>query len=129
MEFLALEIVPTGDPACPGELRHHPFDHDAAEVWRGIFRDLAYVNGWVDLDASARSVADALQSRGVIGVSMLKTPFYRERRAYLVGRAYGASGASYPVVVALTSDTGGVRADAVIVDDQQISILFGFSRS
>ncbi len=129
VEFLALEIVPTGDPACPGELRHHAFDHDAVEVWRGIFRDLAYVNGWVDLDASAQSVADALQSRGVIGVSMLKTPFYRERRAYLVGRAYGASGASYPVVVALTSDTGGVRADAVIVDDQQISILFGFSRS
>lgn len=129
VEFLALEIVPTGDPACPGELRHHPFDHDADEVWRGIFRELAYVNGWVNLDASARLVADALQSRGVIGVSMLKTPFYRERRAYLVGRAYGASGASYPLVLALTSETGGVRADAVIVDDQQISILFGFSRS
>lgn len=129
VEFLAFEIVPTGDPACPGELRHHRFDHDAAAVWRDIFRDLAYVNGWRDLDASARSVADTLQSRGVIGVSMLRTPFYRERRAYLVGRAYGASGASYPVVVALTSETGGVRADAVIVDDQQISILFGFSRS
>ncbi len=129
VEFLAFEILPTGDPMCPGELRQHPFDQDAVAVWRGIFRDLAYVNGWGDLDICARAVAEALQSRGVIGVSVLRTPFYRERRAYLVGRAHGASGASYPVVVALTSEANGVRADAVIVDEQQISILFGFSRS
>jgi isocitrate dehydrogenase kinase/phosphatase len=129
VEFLALEIVPTGDPACPGELRHYAFDEDAVAVWREIFRTLAYANGWADLEASAGAVANALRSRGVIGVSMLRTPFYRERRAYLVGRAHGASGATYPVVVALVSDVAGVRADAVIVDDQQISILFGFSRS
>ncbi len=129
VEFLAFEIVPTGDASCPGELHHHGFDHDATAVWRGIFRDLAYVNGWADLEASSVAVAEALQSRGVIGVSILRTPFYRERRAYLVGRAHGASGASYPVVIALTSEAAGVCADAVIVDEQQISILFGFSRS
>ncbi len=129
VEFLAFEIVPTGDASCPGELQHHGFDHDATAVWSGIFRDLAYVNGWTDLEASAAAVAEALRLRGVVGVSMLRTPFYRERRAYLVGRAHGASGASYPVVIALTSEVAGVRADAVIVDEQQISILFGFSRS
>lgn len=129
VEFLALEIVPTGDPTCPGELVQHAFEQDATAVWRGIFSDLAYINGWADLQASAVAVADALQSRGVIGVSLLRTPFYRERRAYLVGHAHGASGASYPVVVALTSEIAGVRADAVIVDEHQISILFGFSRS
>lgn len=129
VEFLAFEIVPTGDASCPGELQHHAFDHDAVAIWRGIFADLAYANGWADLDVSAGAVAETLRSRGVIGVSMLRTPFYRERRAYLVGRAHGASGATYPVVVALVSTPSGVRADAVIVDEQQISILFGFSRS
>ena len=129
VEFLAFEIVPTGDASCPGELQHHAFDHDAVAVWRGVFTALAYANGWADLEASADAVAEALRSRGVVGVSMLRTPFYRERRAYLVGRAHGASGATYPVVVALVSEPTGVRADAVIVDEQQISILFGFSRS
>ena len=129
VEFLAFEIVPTGDASCPGELQHHAFDHDAVAVWRGVFTALAYANGWADLEASAGAVAEALRSRGVVGVSMLRTPFYRERRAYLVGRAHGASGATYPVVVALVSEPTGVRADAVIVDEQQISILFGFSRS
>lgn len=132
LEFLAFEIVPTGDPACPGELQHHDFGAEGAgaeAVWRGLFERLGYANGWADLDASARAVAQALRNRGVIGVSVLRTPFYRERRAYLVGRAHGASGATYPVVVALVSEPAGVRADAVLVDDQQISILFGFSRS
>jgi isocitrate dehydrogenase kinase/phosphatase len=132
LEFLATGIVPTGDPSCPGELRHHPFGddgNDAVPVWRGIFAALAFANGWADLDASARAVADALRSRGVVGVSMLRTPFFRERRAYLVGSAHGASGATYPVVIALVSDAAGVRADAVLTDEQQISILFGFSRS
>ena len=132
LEFLALQIVPTGDPACPGELRHHAIGaaiDDAVAVWCGIFRELGYANGWADVDASARAVAGALRQRGVVGVSLLRTPFYRERRAYLVGRAHGASGATYPMVVALVSGAAGVRADAVLVDDQQISILFGFSRS
>lgn len=132
LEFLAFEIVPTGDATCPGEATHHDLgrgDDDAASVWCARFEALGFVNGWADLPRCARAVADRLRGRGVVAVSMLRTPFYRERRAYLVGRAHGASGATYPLVIALVSDIAGVRADAVIVDDQQISILFGFSRS
>jgi isocitrate dehydrogenase kinase/phosphatase len=130
LEFLALEIVPTGDAACPGQTRDLALDgDDAAAPWHTLFLELGYSNGWVDLDASARAVNEALRGRGVIGITVLRAPFYRERRAYLIGRAYGASGASYPVAIALVSDARGVCADAVIVDEQQISILFGFSRS
>lgn len=137
LEFHALEIVPTGDPACPGEARTWSLrateggDDRAAAVasWRTIFDALAFAQGWVDPDADAAAVADALSARGVVAVTLLRTPFYRERRAYLVGRAHGASGADYPVVVALVSSEGGVRADAAIVDENVISMLFGFSRS
>ena len=136
LEFMALEIVPTGDASCPGQTRDVPLggemlpdDNAAAAPWRALFIELGYRNGWVDLDASARAVSAALRGRGVIGVTVLIAPFYRERRAYLIGRAYGASGASYPVAIALVSEPRGVRADAVIVDEQQLSILFGFSRS
>ncbi len=132
LEFLAFEIVPTGDASCPGEATHHDLGRDdveAASNWRAQFEAHGVANGWADLPRCARVVAGRLRGRGVIAVSMLRTPFYRERRAYLVGRAHGASGATYPLVVALVSEAAGVRADAVIVDDQQISILFGFSRS
>lgn len=137
LEFHALEIVPTGDAACPGEA--HTWSLRGAEdggdraaavaAWRTIFATLAFAQGWADLDGDAAAVADALSARGVVAVTLLRTPFYRERRAYLVGRAHGASGADYPVVVALVSTEGGARADAAIVDENVISMLFGFSRS
>lgn len=130
LEFLALEIVPTGDAACPGQTRDVTVDtSDPGGAWRGLFAELNYSNGWADLQASADAVGTALRDRGVIAATMLLAPFYRERRAYLIGRAHGASGASYPVAIALMSDARGVYADAVIADEQQISILFGFSCS
>ncbi len=130
LEFMALEIVPTGDPACPGQVCGLSLDgDDATAEWRTLFLALGYSNGWTDLDGSVAAIVEALRGRGVVDVTLLTAPFYRERRAYLVGRAHGASGASYPVVIALVSETRGVRADAVIVDEQQISMLFGFSRS
>jgi isocitrate dehydrogenase kinase/phosphatase len=129
LEFLALEIVPTGDPTCPGQSCDVGFGDDAFAAWRDVFLGLGYRNGWTDLDGCADAVAQTLQSRGVVGVSLLSTPFYRERRAYLIGNAHGASGASYPVAIALVSETQGVRADAVIVDEVSLANLFGFSRS
>ena len=61
-------------------------------------------------------------------VELLRTVFYRERRAYLVGRVRHGGDVA-PLVVALLSTEAGVRADAVLADAAPISILFGFARS
>jgi len=44
LEFLALDIEPAGDPACPGELLLHPLGDDAAAAWQRILADLAFAN-------------------------------------------------------------------------------------
>ncbi len=54
--------------------------------------------------------------------------FYRGRRAYLVGKMY--SGAhTLPLILALQNDERGVYVDAVLIDEDDISILFSFTRS
>ncbi len=54
--------------------------------------------------------------------------FYRGRRAYFVGRMY--SGAhTLPLILALQNDARGVYVDAVLIDEDDISILFSFTRS
>ena len=166
LEFLALDIEPAGDPACPGELVRYALGDDAAAIWRRILADLAFANGYADLVASAAAIAAVLAQRlgscplpapgddcnraarmaaayesaptvGTIRaddadadtvVELLRTVFYRERRAYLVGRVHHAGG-SHPLVVALLSTAAGVRADAVLTDAEHVSILFGFARS
>jgi isocitrate dehydrogenase kinase/phosphatase len=129
LEFLALEIAPTGDPSCPGELLRLDCGADGAAAWQEVFAALGYANGWADIARCAAAVAAVFAGRGVVAVSLLRTPFYRERRAYLIGSAHGASGASYPVAVALVSEPAGVRADAVLVEEAQLSTLFGYARS
>jgi isocitrate dehydrogenase kinase/phosphatase len=61
-------------------------------------------------------------------IEVLGTVFYRERRAYLVGRIPDGDDAT-PLVIALISTAEGVRADAVLTNLSQISLLFGYARS
>lgn len=134
VEFLALDIEPRGDPSCPGELLRYPRQDEDAALWRGILGDHAFANGYADLPGCARAIADAIRARLLDkddapgAVELLRTVFYRERRAYLVGRVIGATQA-WPLVVALVSDVEGVRADAVLVDADQLSVLLSYTRS
>ena len=102
--------------------------------------DYPFANGYADAGSSAAAIADALGDRfgipgghAVFRIEMLRTLFFRERRAYIVGRALtgrAAAGAEWvPLVVALVNDTKGVRADAVLTEIGHVSPLFGFSRS
>ena len=54
--------------------------------------------------------------------------FYRERRAYLVGRVFGEHRFS-PCVIVLVNDGQGLRADAVLTRRRDVAHLFGVSRS
>jgi len=64
----------------------------------------------------------------VRSIELLDTVFYRERRAYLVGRVFGEHRFS-PCVIALVNDGQGLRADAVLTRRRDVAHLFGVSRS
>ena len=64
----------------------------------------------------------------VRAIELLETVFYRERRAYLVGRVFGEHRFS-PCVIALVNDGNGLRAEAVLSRRRDVAHLFGVSRS
>ena len=61
-------------------------------------------------------------------IELLETVFYRERRAYLVGRLFGVDRVA-PFVVVLVNDGGAIRADAVLTTREHVAQVFGFARS
>lgn len=144
LEFLAFDIEPAGDPACPRDLVRYPYgpqgagatgaDGDAAATWRRIFSDRHFTVRFADPAGDAAAVARALDARlpapgdALAAIEVLDTIFYRDRRAYLVGRAVGQRH-SWPLVVALLHRDDGIRVDAVLTDVDQLSTLFGYSRS
>ncbi|MGB8645889.1 MAG: bifunctional isocitrate dehydrogenase kinase/phosphatase [Anaerolineae bacterium] len=89
-----------------------------------------------DLERDTRRVASRLQayldSRADLppftGIEMVRPVFYRGRGAYLVGRL--CLGEQHlPFVLALLNDESGVWVDAVLLEEDDISHVFGFTRS
>lgn len=89
-----------------------------------------------DFEREAALVAHALEvqwraARGPTsceGADLLTPVFYRNQGAYLVGRLRGGT-QHLPLVVALRNPHGRVVADAVLTDEDDVSIIFSFTRS
>jgi isocitrate dehydrogenase kinase/phosphatase len=62
------------------------------------------------------------------GIDLLTPVFYRNQGAYLVGRLRGGT-QHLPLVIALRNPHGRVVVDAVLTDEDDVSIIFSFTRS
>jgi len=86
---------------------------------------------FADLHGDARRAAarlEAVLEHPVDVAEVLDGVFYRRRGAYIVGRVR-AGGRARPVVLALASEAEGVVVDAVLADEDDVSVLFSFTRS
>ncbi len=94
-----------------------------AVPWARLAADLDYISAEVDRCGAERGGHYSVQ-----GVELLKPLFYRDNRAYLVGRVEG-SGYHMPIVIALANGPDGLFVDNVILSEDEVSIIFGFARS
>lgn len=135
IEFVALDIEPT-DRITHAVARHsYSLFGNLADRFSQVLADYAFSTGYQDIRGDARALADALQERMAalgeeqpLAIELLDTVFYRERRAYLVGRVFGRQ-AFLPCVIALMNEPEGLRADAILLDRTQVAVLFGFTHS
>ncbi|MFP4350279.1 MAG: bifunctional isocitrate dehydrogenase kinase/phosphatase [Thermodesulfobacteriota bacterium] len=79
-------------------------------------------------DAVTAYLAENDLSSPVKGVEMIDSVFYRDNAAYLIGRMRIGE-RILPLVIALLSEPSGVTADAVLLTEEEVSILFSFTRS
>ncbi len=135
IEFVALDLEPTDQIKHPVARLAYSVGDDLPQLFRRILADTPFAVGYADAAASAAAAADALSAalahwgeRPIRAVELLQTRFYRERRAYLVGRVFGDREFS-PLVIALANRDAGVVIDALITDRLDVAQLFGFSRS
>ncbi|HSP58341.1 MAG TPA: bifunctional isocitrate dehydrogenase kinase/phosphatase [Halomonas sp.] len=62
-------------------------------------------------------------------IELLKSVFYRNKGAYLVGRLKGG-GEQVPLVLPVLHDDGkGLHLDTVIIEPEEVSIIFSFTRA
>jgi isocitrate dehydrogenase kinase/phosphatase len=85
-----------------------------------------------DAQLAAEKLDNHLRSRGDAPyfdrIEMLTCVLYRGKGAYLIGRIFMGSDV-FPLVFALLNRAGGIIVDAVLWDENDVSILFSFTRS
>lgn len=99
---------------------------------REILEAYRFAPGWHDADGDARRVASAMEAEleglRVDAVDLARPVFFRGKAAYLVGRVE-TDGGNLPLVLALTNPAGKIVVDALLLDEDEVSIVFSFARS
>jgi isocitrate dehydrogenase kinase/phosphatase len=135
VEFIALDLEPildAGDPPVRSCLNEGDPDRFADCLLdqlgiTGVYEDRAAARTRL-LDALGELELKLAHPGSIDKVDILEPVFYRSTRAFLVGRIMAAQW-SCPLVLAFKSEPQGIVLDAVITDDGEVNMLFGFSRS
>lgn len=135
IEFIALAIEPTDRITHPVARHNYVVSESLASLFVRVLSDYPFLAPYQNAEVCAKNIADTLQARfeqwpnqEVLAVELLDTVFYRERRAYLVGRVLGRENYA-PCILALVNEAAGIRVDAVITSRQHAAVLFGYTHS
>lgn len=135
IEFVAFDIEPTDRITHPVERYSYAVTEDLARVFQRVLADFAFACPYAHPSTCADRLAEATRQRfahwgdpPIHSLELLTTVFYRERRAYLIGRVFGEERFS-PFVIALVNDAQGIRADALLSTPRDLAQLFSFTRS
>ncbi|HEY6598432.1 MAG TPA: bifunctional isocitrate dehydrogenase kinase/phosphatase [Pseudomonadales bacterium] len=125
-------------PLRPSEpiFRAYSMQHDIVATFAQVLRDLEFELPWQNLERDVANILRSLpearpeirQSAG-LDVEILKSVFYRNKGAYLVGclRYFGSV---WPLVLPiLVDDDRKLYVDTMICDEDELSVVFSYTRS
>jgi len=141
IEFVALDIEPTDRITHPVERHSYAVWGQLPRVCQRMLEDYSFKVAYAHQSLCALRIAETLTGRllewggtdaananPIRAIELLDTVFYRERRAYLVGRVFGAERIA-PLVIALINEDAGLRVDAVLTERAHVAQVFGYTRS
>ncbi len=136
VEFIALDVTPTEHMRGMADSIIYRNRGETQYVFDEILSDYAFSTPYKDVDRTIRFISAEVDAycearnkrESIRQIEILNPVFYRATRAYIVGRIDGGDWNS-PLVIALKNTDEGVVADAVILSEDDVSMLFGFTRS
>jgi isocitrate dehydrogenase kinase/phosphatase len=139
IEFVLSDAGPTPEVSPDGRAVHRRFEPDrrTARTIREILESLRFRSvGYEDLDRDARHIAREIDLHlwPLIGpgdgfhIDVIPSLFHRNKAAYVVGRIVTPE-RILPLVIPLLHGEGGIYADAVLLHEAEVSVVFSFTRS
>ncbi|MFT5111480.1 MAG: isocitrate dehydrogenase kinase/phosphatase [Parasphingorhabdus sp.] len=117
--------------------RRYPCWRNMEETFRRVLRDFRCKLPFEDIDRDASLISNSVRNRAerhsidteeFHRFEFIDSHFFQGARAYLVGRVLHDEEV-FPIVIALENTGGEIRVDATLVDEQEVSIIFSYTRS
>jgi isocitrate dehydrogenase kinase/phosphatase len=136
IEFVATDLDPLANVRSTVGTNTYFNRGSLALLFEGLLGDLRFRSAWRDLDKSIEHVVAEINTllgstrerRSVEKIEVIRPVFYQFTRAYVVGRVIGR-GFTLPLIIALKNTESGVLVDAVMLQPDDVSVVFGFARS
>ena len=133
--FVTARVTPT--PIADDELYkvYHARD-DVVPLVRQILEDRGYSRSWRSIDRDIGNILRSLvedrpeitQTQG-LRIEVLNETFYRNKAAYVVGKLI-FEGRTWPIALpVLLDDAGRLYVDTLISDEDELSVVFSFTRA
>ncbi len=136
VEFVASEVPAVSLGTAPVLAETFSGARGTAVALRQILAARSFSAGWEDASRDARLAAERLDAHleelwgapGFDTAEVLRPVFFRNKGAYIVCRIR-REGRSMPLVLALLNTDGRVALDAVLLDEDEASVVFSYTRS
>ncbi len=138
LEFIDFERrVLNTNPTEPIYQRFYLGSDNLEIIWTRIIRSYGFRFRFKDFEGDVERIANAIRVQvverfgrmeEVDQLDMIRSVFYRNKGAYLVGKITKGN-IQIPIVLPLVHSEDGVKIDGVLFRKNEISIVFSFSRS
>ena len=121
----------------PAYRSYYPLRKGLRRTLQAIVRGFGLANPWENLQRDLRSVLHALRARfprpararPSLQIQVLGSLFFRNKAAYAVGKIVNGSEEVPFAVPILQNERGELYLDALLLDSDQLIILFSFARA
>ncbi|MCA8977800.1 MAG: bifunctional isocitrate dehydrogenase kinase/phosphatase [Planctomycetes bacterium] len=136
LEFQGEETIPLRNTDGPVVGRNYTNRGDLAAMFDALLADYAWNVPFAHRRDCAGYIAERVTAHyrdhekadAVLCVDMIAPVFYRDTRAYVIGKVTGWT-RSTPIAIAFANTEGGIVVDAVILSERGVRVMFGFARA
>ena len=118
-------------------IRRYPYWASLQRIFETILDDFSFRVPYDDINLNATKISKKIKtytnekfSKDVeyLRFEFIDSFFYQAARAYLVGKLIHSEGES-PIIIAFKNENRGISVDAVFLEEKEISLIFGYTRS
>ena len=118
-------------------LNRYPYWGSLDKTFRNILDDFAFKVPYRNMAADTRIISQEIQRYyrahlrefgEFLRFEFIDSAFFQSARAYLIGRTI-QQGHVNPIVIALKNTSGGIEVDAVLLSEEEVSVVFSYTRS